>query len=113
MTTPNSSVGTPKTPPKIDTYFNTQTATVQGKISLVSGSTISIINDHNQTEQFSASPKIVVYKFTPGSTQSKAYPDIKALETGKEATFTLDLTNGSYQVVSVTYLGAPPPPPAK
>lgn len=99
--------------PKQNTIFTTQTATVQGKISSVSGSKVTVLNEKNQTGEFTLSPKVVIYKFAPGSSQATATQDIKSIETDKNVLVTLELANGQYQVTQIAFLPPPPPPPAK
>jgi uncharacterized protein (UPF0333 family) len=99
--------------PKENPIFTTQTATVQGKITGLKGSDITIANEKGQTAQFSASSKIVIYKFAAGATTTTASQDLKTLETNKPMSATLTLNNGTYEVTSITFTPSAPPPPAK
>lgn len=99
--------------PKQNTIFTTQTATVQGKITNVSGSKVSVANEKNQTGEFTLSPKVVIYKFAPGSSQATASQDVNSIETQKNVLVTLELSGNQYQITQISFLPPPPPPPAK
>ena len=92
-----------------NSLLKSQTATFQGEITKVNGQNIDVKSDSGQTGSFPVSSKVVVYKFSSGSTQASASSDLKSIETGKSALIMLELMDGKYQVVSVSYL---PPAPA-
>lgn len=87
--------------------FQTQTATVLGKITAVSSNSITVMDEKNQTDQFILSQKWVVYK-TSNNLQASPSSDLKSIEKEKLVMVTLELIDGSYQVVSIAYL--PPTP---
>lgn len=90
--------------PKAQTIFTTQTATIQGTISKVDGNKLSVTNLKQENGQFTVSDKVVIYKFRSGSTQASASSDLKTIETGQQVLLNLELANGAYQVVSISYL---------
>ncbi|TSC85723.1 MAG: hypothetical protein G01um10147_1114 [Microgenomates group bacterium Gr01-1014_7] len=106
ITTGNQSVA--KNP-----IFKSQTATFQGIITKVDGSELSVKDDSGNTDTFSVSSKAVIYKFTGSSSQASASSDLKSIDTDKQALVMLELIDGKYQIVSVSYLPPPPKPAAK
>ncbi len=94
-----------------------QTATIQGKITSISDSAITVVDEKNQSDQFSLSNRLVVYKpITAG--QAGASTDAKDIQTNTLAFIVLELLDGKYQVVSISYppdtstLPTPPAPPS-
>lgn len=106
--------------PKVQTQTNqeasvspllkSQTATFQGEITQVSGQTMEVKSDSGETGSFPISGNAVIYKFTGTSPQASASSDLKTIETGKMALVMLELIDGKYQVVSVSYLPPAPKP---
>lgn len=90
--------------------LKSQTATFQGEITAVSGQNLEVKSDGGQTGSFPVSSRLVVYKYTVGSTQASASSELKSIETGKQALVMLELLDNKYQVVSVSYLPPPPKP---
>lgn len=91
-----------------------QTATIQGKITSISDNAITVINDQNQSDQFSLSNKLVVYK-PINTSQAGASTDVKDIKTDTLAFIILELVDGKYQVVSISYppdAASLPTPPA-
>lgn len=110
--------GASVTPIQSSKLFQTQTANIQGKITKVNGSTITIVDDKNQTGEFTLSPKAVFYKQdelpVPGKPYSaSASSDMKSISLNTHAIISLEVVDGNYQVTSISYipavLQAPPP----
>ena len=107
------------TPPQKNALFQSQTASIQGKITKVEGSSISVESSQGQSGTFTASNRVVIYKFPAGSRQASASADLKSIELDKKVLLALTLINDNYQIASISYL--PPiasasaklsPPPA-
>ena len=96
--------------PKTNPLFRSQSATFQGEITKVSGNKISVKDEKGQTGDFSVADKVVIYKFKEGVSQASVSSDLKTIDTGKQALVVLELINGQYQVVSISYLPPPPTP---
>lgn len=97
--------------------FQSQTANIQGKITKVSASSISVVDDKNQAGEFTVSKKLVIYKSqdlpVPGRPYTaSASADLKSIDLNKSALISLEVIDGSYQVVSISFippvLQAPP-----
>ena len=92
------------TSPKQNSIFSSQTATIQGEITKVNNGTISVKSNSGQTGDFPLSPRAVIYQFKPGATTASASSDLKTIETGKPVVLVLELKDGTYQVVSISYI---------
>ncbi len=99
--------------PSKNSFFQTQTASLQGKITKVSESGITVENDKKESKTFAASNKLAIYKFATNSTQATPSSDLKAIETGKNAILNLELVGNDYQILSISYLPSVSPPPKK
>ncbi|MBI4040105.1 hypothetical protein HY389_01990 [Candidatus Daviesbacteria bacterium] len=84
------------------TFLN-QTATITGTITQVSGSTLTLKTAADQTNNFPVSDKVVVNKPNKDKTAS-ASSGIKSIDTGKAALLILEMKQGNYQVVSISYI---------
>jgi len=87
----------------VNPLFKTQSATFQGKIDSVAGKTLQVTSDDGQKGEFGISDKAVIYKFTGTSTTASASSDVKAIDSGKQVLISLELLNGKYQAVSISY----------
>lgn len=95
--------------PKANPIFSSQTATIQGEITKVNGSTLSVKTSNGQTEDFPVSSKVVIYKFSGKSPQASASSDLKSVTLGERVLIQLELKDNKYQVISIS---AFPPPPS-
>ena len=85
--------------------FKTQTATVQGQITKITDSTLTVKDEKNKEEEFSISEKIVIYKsLKEDPKRATASSDINSVETNKVKVIMLEVINGKYQVVSISDL---------
>lgn len=85
--------------------FKTQTATVQGEIIKVDPSSLTVKDETGKIEEFPISERIVIYKaLAEDPKRSKAYSDIKMIETNKLKVIMLEAIDGKYQIVSVSDL---------
>lgn len=83
--------------------FKSQTATFQGKITEVSGNSAKVVSDTNQKGEFEISDKVVIYKFAGNSPTTSASSNLKEIETDKMVLATLELMDGKYKIVSISY----------
>ena len=74
--------------------FKSQSATFQGKITKISGRTLTVESDTGQKGEFEISEKVAIYKFAPNSSVASASADIKTIETGKQVLISLNLITG-------------------
>lgn len=84
--------------------FKSQTATFEGEITKVEGNSLIVKDEKGQTGNLPISSKVVIYKFKPGSSLASASSDLKLIDPGKKAQVVLELIDGKYQVVSISYL---------
>lgn len=104
---PNQSAQKPKTVESEavsngSALFKSQTATFQGKITEVSGNMAKVKSD-TQEGEFEISDKVVIYKFLGSSPTASASSDLKMIETDKMVLATLELMDGKYIIVSISY----------
>lgn len=88
--------------------FEAQLATVTGKITAVNGNVLTVTDQKNQTDQFTASSRMLVFKLSLTGPSSSPSADLKSLELNKMATLMLEKTENGYEVTSVRYLPIPP-----
>ncbi len=108
---------TPTSPSqRANPIFETQSATVYGTITKINGSTLSVTNDRGLTGDFLIFSKVAIYtsdgtvKNKDGIAVASASSDLKTVEIGKQASLFLELINGEYQVVSISYFPPLPTP---
>ena len=94
--------------------FQTQTASILGKVVKAEGDKITVVDQSNKEGAFPVSKKFVIYKPVKNSNQATPSSDLKMIDPTQQAFISLEVIDGKYQVVSITYL--PPvlsnPPPA-
>lgn len=95
-----------QTPPateslKKDPFLDNQTALVQGEITSITDSTISIRNDRNQIREFSINPTVGVTELKTGVSQASPSANLKLLAAGKRVSLSLELINDRYEVKSI------------
>lgn len=87
-----------------NSLFQTQSATLQGKITKVSDNNITVENDKGEFGTFTASPRMVIYKFNSGSRQATSSSDLKSIEQNQTVILTLTLSGNDYQIASISYI---------
>lgn len=100
---------TGKTLVETSPVFQNQTATVLGKISKTEGDKATIVSQDNKEETFPVAKKFVLYKPVRNN-QATPSSDLKQIDPNMDAFINLEVIDGKYQIVSITYL--PPIPPA-
>lgn len=98
---------------KTSPLFQNQTASVYGKITKTTDTILTITDKNGRTEEFAISPKFMVYKALNGVRQATASSQISSIDPEKNASIALEVIDGKYQVVSVTYLPETPLPPTR
>lgn len=83
--------------------FQTQTASIQGEIIAVGQSSVTIKDKKDATDTFPVSTNVVVYKNTQSSGRILPATGITQIDTNQEAVILLEVVDGKYQVISVTY----------
>lgn len=83
--------------------FQTQTASIQGEIIAVGESSVTIKDKKDATDTFPVSTNVVVYKNTQSSGRILPATGITQIDTNQEAVILLEVFDGKYQVISVTY----------
>jgi len=83
--------------------FKTQSATFQGKITKINGKTLTVESDNGQKGEFEISDNITIYTFPNNSPTASPSADLKLIETGKEVLVTLQLVDGKYEAVAMSY----------
>ncbi|OGE32318.1 hypothetical protein A3C59_02920 [Candidatus Daviesbacteria bacterium RIFCSPHIGHO2_02_FULL_36_13] len=91
----------------VNPLFKTQAATFQGKITSIAGKTLQVTSDSGEKGEFDVSDSVVIYKFAGTSTTASASSDIKTIDTGREVLISLELLNGKYQAVTISYFRSP------
>ena len=100
---------------KLDPIFIDQIGTITGKVTQVSGKSITIVNQNGVTESFNIAQTFANY-LNPSNSNSNATPsaDMSKIQVNKNAAISLKLNAaGAYEVVSIFYPPTPSTPPAK
>jgi hypothetical protein len=95
--------------PAGNAFFDTQTATLNGKVTKVNGKTLTIQNSKNQTQDYTASDRIFITKISDKGVAASPSTDLNSVQLNQNAFVNLLLQDGSYKVVSITYTPATPP----
>ena len=88
---------------KTNPMFQSQSATVTGKIVSVNGSNITVTDAKNQTDQFPLSKRLIIFKLSAEGGISSPSADLKSIEVNKDATLNLELNNNHFEVVAIRY----------
>ncbi|MBI2595964.1 hypothetical protein HYW46_04495 [Candidatus Daviesbacteria bacterium] len=92
---------------KKDPLFSSQNATFEGVITKLNNTTsIEVTNSNNQQGKLMLGKNVVIYKAAEGTNKAIASPDLKFISYNRQATIFLELRDGQYQVLSITYLPA-------
>ena len=86
----------------ISPLFKQQTAVIDGEITNVSGTTVSVKDPTGQSDSFPIAQGAVIYTKDPITQQTKVERDVAAIKPGK-ALISLEVINGLYQVKGITY----------
>jgi hypothetical protein len=100
--------------PKNESIYNSQTATIYGKVTKLSGKKVTIQNNLNkQTGEFEVAESITITKVS-SKQPLNATPssDLNKIELNKDASITLDLREGKYMVTAIYITGDMPAIPA-
>lgn len=98
---------------KTSPLFRSQTANIQAMLVDFTNNKLTLKNDKGQQDIFTVAPNVQVFEFTNTTNPPKA-TDLKLIKKDRDALIGLQLTNGEYQVITVSYLpktSTPPPPP--
>lgn len=98
--------------PASNPLFISQTANVQAKITDVSGNKIKVMDDKNQSGEFTLNDKFIVYVPGSDSKVASASSEPKSIIKNKLSYIVLQLINGDYQVTSISYPPEPSPLPS-
>lgn len=116
-TTPVIQKPAPTSPSQDNSFFDSQSATVQGTITKITSSTVSITNDKGISGNLPISSKVLIYDYNnvtqknqEGLPIASASSDLKKVEIGKKASLFLELIDGRYQVTSISYFPSLPTP---
>jgi hypothetical protein len=85
-------------------FFDTQTATLNGKITKVNGQTLTVQNNKNQTQDFMIADRIYISTVSDKGQAASPSSDLSKIQTDKKAFINLINTGGSYKVASITYV---------
>lgn len=91
------------TTPSPDSLFQTQTATFQGKITKVEGANLQVESETGHKTTFPISNKLTIYKFGANSATASPSADLKTIEVDKLVLIMLELIDGKYQAVTISY----------
>lgn len=83
--------------------FETQIATIEGAITQVSGSQISVKDKNGKVGQFPASSKLVVFKRDPNLPVPESFNGTAHIEPDKVAKIVLELEDGQFKITSIHY----------
>lgn len=83
--------------------FQFQTATIQGKITKLTDNQITIADSKGQVGQFPLSSKLTIYRPSEGTKPAYASTDPKTISLNEPTSVLLQLMDGVYQVVSISY----------
>ncbi len=92
----------------VNPLFKAQAATFQGKITSIAGKTLQVTSDSGEKGEFDVSDSVLIYKFSGNSAVASSSSDIKSIDTGKEVLISLNLVNGKYQAISISYFRTNP-----
>lgn len=84
--------------------FETQSATITGAVTAINAKDLTITNQKNQTGQFMASDRMLIFKFAATGPTASPSADIKSVELNKQAVFILEKKAENYEIVSIRYL---------
>ncbi len=103
--TSSQSYKMPGEKPKADSFFNAQTATLQGVVTKVSTNKILTLKSKtSQVSDFPLAKNFVVYTYTDTSRTAAASSEVKSIQLNKNATFVLNLLDNTYQITTITFL---------
>lgn len=83
--------------------FKTQLATIEGSVTQVTGSTMTIKDTSGKVGQFPVSSKLMVFTKDPKSPIAQSTLGTSNIQPDKKATMILELENGQFKVTSVNY----------
>jgi hypothetical protein len=95
-------------PPEGDSsLFDNQSANFTGKITAVNGNKLTVKNNRDITGEITVASSPTIFRFSnlPASPSS----DLKTIETNKDVAINLQVKDGRYVAVSISYISAPPP----
>lgn len=106
------------TPPKASVtlsnpIFDQQTAVVQAKITQRKDSSIIIENSKKATGELALSKGVVIYKLSPDKTISTPNTNPESIPLNQEVLIQLELKNDHYEVIAISDIPNPVPPPIK
>jgi hypothetical protein len=87
-----------------DDFFNSQTATVHGKVTKVDGRMITVTNEKNITESLTLDDAVVIYHFNSSTNQASSSSDIKSIDTDLPALLSINKSGDTLKVVTISYL---------
>lgn len=91
-------------PEKGSPLFETQTAMITGTVTALNGNVLTITDQKNQSEQFTASNRMLTFKLSLTGPSASPSADLKSVDLNKPAIFTLEKSADQYEVVSIRFL---------
>lgn len=90
------------------TFFDTQNASVNGKIAKIAGNNVTIENKKKGSIEAVVSPEVII---TDNSTGEIASPsgDLKNIKLNTETFINFQFINGKFQVTNITFMPETPP----
>lgn len=106
----NSKIGG-TTPANSNGIFAQQSATIQGKVTKVSGNMITVQNNNNVSATFPTADKVFISKVTSNNLSATPSSDLNTIQLNQNAFINLQIENGQYKIVSVAILPESQPLP--
>lgn len=84
--------------------FTTQSASFEGTITDLKDNMVTLKTANNATDKFSLSQTVQITKFESGKTQPVVTTNQTNIELNKNVSIILNMVNGKYEVVNITYM---------
>ena len=88
---------------RTSSLFQSQSAIIQGKITKVENSSLTIEDKNKHSESFPIASTLVIYIPTSNSPISTASADLKFIKINELATILLQVIDSHYKIVSISY----------
>jgi hypothetical protein len=89
-----------------NTFFDTQSATVNGKITKIDGKTLTVQNSRNQSQTFMISDRVFISTVSDKGTISSSSADLSKIKKGQNAFISLVNVGTTYKIASITYMNS-------
>lgn len=91
--------------------FDSQTATINGKIVKVKGDKVTVEHKKGDSRDYRLDKSFTVIRYSESRAESSRSAGIKNIDLNKEGLINLVFKEEEYLVSSIGYLPPPPPPP--